>query len=124
MRDERFLSPGGARRAWRRVGDGALSPVTASLLLSFVVVALIILVTGTNPWTAYTEMWKGATSGSGPRTVVNRAIPIVGMAIALSTRIVVMFDGRIVAELDPLTTDEVEIGLYMTGARTQEHVDV
>jgi simple sugar transport system permease protein len=69
---------------WRRVGDGALSPVTASLLLSFVVVALIILVTGTNPWTAYTEMWKGATSGSGPRTVVNRAIPIVGMAIALS----------------------------------------
>jgi simple sugar transport system permease protein len=28
-------------------------------------------------------MWKGATSGSGPRTVVNRAIPIVGMAIAI-----------------------------------------
>ena len=73
-----------ARRVWRRLGDGALSPVTASLLLSFVVVALIILVTGTNPWTAYTEMWRGATSGSGPRTVVNRAIPIVGMAIALS----------------------------------------
>ena len=40
--------------------------------------------------------------------------------LALSTRIVVMFDGRIVAELDPLTTDEVEIGLFMTGARTQE----
>ena len=42
--------------------------------------------------------------------------------LALSTRIVVMFDGRIVAELDPLTTDEAEIGLYMTGARAQEHV--
>jgi simple sugar transport system permease protein len=73
-----------AQRAWRRIGDGVLSPVTASLVLSFIVVALIIVVTGTNPWTAYTEMWRGATSGSGPRTVVNRAIPIVGMAIALS----------------------------------------
>jgi simple sugar transport system permease protein len=73
-----------AQRAWRRIGDGVLSPVTASLVLSFIAVALIIVVTGTNPWTAYTEMWRGATSGSGPRTVVNRAIPIVGMAIALS----------------------------------------
>jgi simple sugar transport system ATP-binding protein len=43
--------------------------------------------------------------------------------LALSTRIAVMFDGRIVAELDPLTTDDVEIGLYMTGARVQEHAD-
>lgn len=68
----------------RKVVNAGLSPVTASLLLSFVAVGLIILVTGTNPLTAYSEMWKGATSGSGPRTVVNRAIPIVGMAIALS----------------------------------------
>jgi simple sugar transport system permease protein len=85
MPDARVASiNSGVRRAWRRLGDGALSPVTSSLLLSFVVVALILLATGTNPWTAYTEMWKGATSGNGPRTVINRAIPIVGMAIALS----------------------------------------
>jgi general nucleoside transport system ATP-binding protein len=37
--------------------------------------------------------------------------------LALSTRILVMFDGRIVAELDPRATDDVEIGLFMTGAR-------
>lgn len=43
--------------------------------------------------------------------------------LAVSTRIVVMFDGRIVAELDPLQTDESEIGLYMTGARTNEPTD-
>lgn len=67
-----------------RLADVAFSPVTASLLFSFVVVAVIILVTGDNPLTAYSEMWKGATSGSGPRTVINRAIPIVGMAIAIS----------------------------------------
>ncbi|MGB0114528.1 MAG: ABC transporter ATP-binding protein [Ilumatobacteraceae bacterium] len=39
--------------------------------------------------------------------------------LALSSRILVMFDGRIVAELLPNETDEVEIGLYMTGARGQ-----
>ncbi len=31
-----------------------------------------------------------------------------------------MFGGRIVAELDPHTTDEAEIGLYMTGALGSE----
>lgn len=41
--------------------------------------------------------------------------------MALSTRIVVMFQGEIVAELDPSLTDEAEIGLYMTGAREREN---
>jgi len=35
--------------------------------------------------------------------------------ISLSTRILVMFEGRIVGELDPASTDEAEIGLYMAG---------
>jgi simple sugar transport system ATP-binding protein len=39
--------------------------------------------------------------------------------LALSTRVLVMFQGRIVASLDPRTTTEAEIGLYMTGARSQ-----
>ncbi len=60
------------------------SPVTAALMLSFMICALIILMTGENPLTAYGEMWSGAITGSGPRTVIDRAIPIVGMALALS----------------------------------------
>jgi len=36
--------------------------------------------------------------------------------LALSSRVLVMFNGRIVAELDPTVADEVEIGLHMTGA--------
>lgn len=36
--------------------------------------------------------------------------------LALAGRIIVMFEGRIVAELDPAVTSEPEIGLYMTGA--------
>ena len=36
--------------------------------------------------------------------------------LALSTRILVMFEGRIAAELDPAAVSEPDIGLYMTGA--------
>lgn len=38
--------------------------------------------------------------------------------LALADRILVMYEGRIVAELDPALTDEAELGLYMTGLRT------
>ncbi len=44
--------------------------------------------------------------------------------LALATRVLVMFNGRFVAELDPLHTDEVEIGLYMTGASGPEQAHV
>jgi ABC-type uncharacterized transport system ATPase subunit len=42
--------------------------------------------------------------------------------MTLSTRILVMYEGRIVAELDPLNTNEAEIGLYMSGAKDQTSV--
>lgn len=62
----------------------ALGPVSVALLASFAICGLIIVVSGENPLTAYSEMWSGATSGSGPRSVIDRAIPIVGMALAVS----------------------------------------
>lgn len=37
----------------------------------------------------------------------------------LSSRILVMFEGAVVAELDPETTGESEIGLYMTGGHRE-----
>jgi simple sugar transport system permease protein len=46
--------------------------------------AAIIWITGTNPWAAYGEMLHGAFLGSGLRNSIGRAIPIVGMALALS----------------------------------------
>ncbi len=67
-----------------RLATIGTSPVTAAVGLSFVICAVIILVSGENPLSAYAEMWRGATSGSGPRTVIDRAIPIVGMALAIS----------------------------------------
>ncbi|NLD25835.1 MAG: heme ABC transporter ATP-binding protein, partial [Acholeplasmataceae bacterium] len=37
--------------------------------------------------------------------------------LSLSDRILVMFEGRIVAELDPKSTTDQELGLYMTGGK-------
>jgi ABC-type uncharacterized transport system ATPase subunit len=47
----------------------------------------------------------------------------LGELMTLSTRILVMYEGRVVAEFDPLTTTEAEIGLYMSGARDQSDND-
>jgi len=76
--------PASERSLRTRVVDAAYSPITSSLVIAFVVVGVIILLSGSNPLSAYSEMWSGATSGSGPKTVVNRAVPIVGMALAIS----------------------------------------
>ena len=67
-----------------RFADVATSPVTSSLVVAFVLVGLVILASGSNPFTAYSEMLSGAVRESGPKTVVNRAIPVVGMALAIS----------------------------------------
>ena len=39
--------------------------------------------------------------------------------LALSTRILVMFEGRIVVELDPAQVTEADVGVYMTGAHLE-----
>jgi len=40
----------------------------------------------------------------------------------LSDRILVMFEGEIVGELDPKNTTVAELGLYMAGAKQQKEV--
>ena len=42
----------------------------------------------------------------------------------LSDRILVLFEGRIVAELDPVRTSFHEIGLYMSGSKPEVKTDV
>ncbi|MCK7470740.1 MAG: hypothetical protein MZU95_08080 [Desulfomicrobium escambiense] len=41
----------------------------------------------------------------------------------LSDRILVMFEGRIVARLDPKKTTFHEIGLYMSGSKSEVKTD-
>jgi len=54
----------------------------------------------------------------------NKAVLLISLELEevfdLSDRILVMFNGQIVAELDPKKTTPQEIGLYMVGAKIQE----
>ncbi|MEO6125208.1 MAG: ABC transporter permease [Ilumatobacteraceae bacterium] len=68
----------------RRAFDAVASPVGASIVLAILVAGVVITVSGANPFTAYSEMWSGAVTGNGPRTLINRAIPIVGLGLAVS----------------------------------------
>ena len=69
----------------RSISQRALvSPVTFSLLFAFALAAAIVAVTGGDPLAAGEEMFTGAVTGSGLRNTLGRAIPIVGMAMAVS----------------------------------------
>lgn len=76
MIDRRRLA-GWGRRA-------VASPITFSIVLAFAAGAAIVAVTGQDPFLAYREMFVGAVDGSGLRNTLSRAIPIIGMALAVS----------------------------------------
>ena len=60
------------------------SPVLFSLLFAFALGWLIVYATGGDPFLAYREMFRGAVTGSGLRNTLGGAIPIIGMALAVS----------------------------------------
>lgn len=62
----------------------ASSPAAVSVVLAFVIGALIITATGQSPMAAYRAMFDGAFQGSGLRNTITRTLPIVGMALAIS----------------------------------------
>lgn len=68
---------GALRRAWS-------SPVGFSLVFAAAAGAVIVLLTGGDPLLAYREMVSGAVTGTGLRNTLNQAIPIIGMALAVS----------------------------------------
>lgn len=65
------------RRAWS-------NPVGFSLVFAFATGLAIVALTGGDPLLAYREMVQGAATGSGLRNTLNQAIPIIGMALAVS----------------------------------------
>ncbi len=69
------------RRALRKAWT---NPVWFSLVFAFAVGLAIVALTGGDPLLAYREMVLGATTGSGLRGTLNQAIPIIGMALAVS----------------------------------------
>ncbi len=77
-------------RSTRRRGAGATieaalaHPVVFSLVFAFALGWAIVYLTGNDPGFAYREMLDGAVAGSGLRNTLGRAVPIVGMALAVS----------------------------------------
>lgn len=74
-----------------RAGDGegrslrstGLGPVLVSILGALLFGGLVMAVTGQDPIAAYRAMALGAVDGAGLANTVGRAVPIVGIAVAL-----------------------------------------
>lgn len=71
----------------RRIGYTAAAPA-ASLVIGFGIAAVILAISGNNPWTAYSTMFEAATRLEVMVDIVNRATPlyIAGVAAAIGFR--------------------------------------
>jgi len=77
-------APGAPVGLGSKIGNVAGHPALFSLVFAFALGWVIVSLTGGDAWFAYREMFDGAITGSGLRNTLARAIPIVGMALAVS----------------------------------------
>lgn len=71
--------------AIKRVGAWCRGPVPISVLLAFVIGALFMLLAGVDPVSGYSAIVKGSFgSGMGFSDTIERAIPIIGIGIAIA----------------------------------------
>ncbi len=68
------------RSTWRL----ARSPVPVSILLGFVLGAVMMLVTGNDPIEDYTEIFNGAFVGANLLNTIVWSVPLVGMTMAVA----------------------------------------
>lgn len=78
---------------WRRAGELTLLPnigvsrsiaVAASIVIAVAIGGAFVLATGGNPVAVFTEIVTGSLSGNNLGRSLNRAIPLVGMAIVVA----------------------------------------
>lgn len=70
---------------WGRVLGWASGPVPVSVVLAFVIGALFITLAGSNPVDGYAAMLTGSlTTGLGVADTLNRAVYLIGMALAVA----------------------------------------
>ena len=67
----------GVRQIWS-------NPAVFPFVFAFAAGAAAVLLTGGDPIFAYREMFLGAVTGSGLRNTLDQAVPIIGMALAVS----------------------------------------
>lgn len=76
---------GRALRSWRMALVGLMGPIPTSIVLAFIIGAGFILLAGSNPLTGYGSMLSGSFgSGIGIANTIQRAIPLVGMGMAVA----------------------------------------
>ncbi|MBN9609864.1 MAG: ABC transporter permease [Actinobacteria bacterium] len=68
----------------RRTLAWLAGPVPVSIIVALAIGAVAIAIAGINPFVAYPSMVEGALTGRGPANTLQRATPIIGMAIALA----------------------------------------
>src|SRR5690625_6676547 len=62
-----------------------MGPVPTSVVIAFVIGALFIMISGADPISGYQSMFRGSFgSGLGFANTIQRAIPLVGMALAIA----------------------------------------
>lgn len=69
---------------WQRLGAWLAGPIPVSVVLALVIGGIVIAAAGKDPFTAYSSMLEGSLTGRGLANTFQRAIPIVGMAMALA----------------------------------------
>lgn len=69
---------------WQRVGAWLTGPIPVSVVLALALGGVVIAASGRDPLTAYSAMVEGSLTGRGLANTFQRAIPIVGMAMALA----------------------------------------
>lgn len=68
----------------RRLGAWLAGPIPVSVVAALVIGGVVIAVAGRDPFAAYPAMLEGSLTGRGLVNTFQRAIPIVGMAMALA----------------------------------------
>lgn len=75
------------RRDWtvagRRILAAVTGTVTVSILSALLVVAILLLAIGQNPIEVYLALFEGSLTGRGLVTTLQRAVPLIGLSIAL-----------------------------------------
>lgn len=75
----------GVDNVGRRVLEAVTGPVVLSVIIAFAVGGVFMAMTGVNPLDGYASMFSGSFgSGIGWANTIVRAIPLVGMALAIS----------------------------------------
>lgn len=84
MAAEPSAAPGRHVPRWRGSLGWATGSVPVAIVLALLIGAVAIVIAGKDPLAAYRSMVEGALTGPGLANTIQRAIPIVGLAMALA----------------------------------------